>query len=809
VENALKILLIEDSENDAILLEHSLRCGGLRMARLERVDSLAGLGRALERESWDAILSDFVVPGCDVLDSLLLARERQPEVPFIVVSNMVGEETGSQVVRDGASDFVQKGNWDRLLNVIRREVETSSVRRAREQAEKALELAQFALEGAADAAYWVGPDGRFLYVNQAACQMLGYSRAELLQKSVPDIAPFMDRERWAAHWLELRALGSMTLQGEQSTKEGRLIPIEIRTNFLCSGDLEFSFAFVHDVTDRLRSEQELRETVARARESEERFRLMAENVSDGLCIREGGRLLYANARLSEIFGGLPAAAEPSERTGTGRSPGASPILEPGFSNPGPPALASGSGLPADLESTGDLGLAAPEERERVGSFLSELAANPERPMAIEFWIVTADGTRKFVSRRWSAEVGGRRYCCTTDLSEHRRLEQQYLQAQKMEAVGRLAGGVAHDFNNVLTVIQGCADLAMSGLAANDPLREDLEEILKAAQHAGGLTRQLLAFSRKSIISPQMLELNGVVREIERMLRRVVGEDVELRLGLGDSLWLTKADVGHLQQVLTNLAVNARDAMPRGGALSIATSNVTLDAAYAASHPEVAPGDYVMLSVSDTGEGMTPDVQARIFEPFFTTKKAGRGTGLGLATVYGIVKQAGGFVYVYSEVGQGTTFKIYLPRAGGCLAQPVEKPAAAAGLPDGRDRLILLVEDEELLRSMACRTLERCGFTVLEAANGGEALLMVRQRTGALDLVVTDVVMPRMNGHTLVQELRTLQPGLKALFMSGYTEDAIVDHGVLLEGLSFLHKPFTPAQLLDKVRSTLAGPAGAG
>ncbi len=769
MENSLKVLLVESFDDDALAVERAVQRGGLEVALWARVDSLAGLREALEREHWDAIVSAYCIEGYDVLQAMHLARKQQAEIPFIVISRLAGEEEGARVVRAGASDFIAKGHWDRLLIAIRREVENASVRRARTQAEKALELAQFALEGASDAAYWVRPDGRFLYVNEAACRMLGYSRAEFLKKSVPDIACGMTRDRWASHWLELKSSGSMTIQIEHLTRDGRSIPVEIRTNFLRSGDMEFSFAFAHDISERLLSDKALRETVARLTESEERFRLMAEGIGDGLCIREGDRPVYMNGRLQEIFG---------------RS------LE-------------------ELQSVGELELAAPEERERVGRFLEELKAAPSRAMSLDFWIVAGDGSRKYVSRRWSAEIGGRRYCCTTDLSEHRRLEQQYLQSQKMEAVGRLAGGVAHDFNNVLTVIQGCAELATAGLAADDPLRTDLEEILGASQHAAGLTRQLLAFSRKSIISPQVLDLNSVVQEVERMLKRVIGEDIELRLTMKDGVWPVKADMGHLQQVLTNLAVNARDAMPGGGALSIATGNATLDEAYAEAHPEVVPGDYVMLSVSDTGEGMPPEVQSRIFEPFFTTKKEGRGTGLGLATVYGIVKQAGGFIYVYSELGQGTTFKVYLPRATGRVAAPVERAVGVTGALDGRGLVVLLVEDEDLLRSVACRALDRCGFKVIEAANGGEALLVVRQRAQPLDLVVTDVVMPRMNGHTLVQELRTLQPGLKALFMSGYTEDAIVDHGVLVEGVSFLHKPFTPAQLLEKVRSTLASPPDAG
>ena len=394
-----------------------------------------------------------------------------------------------------------------------------------------------------------------------------------------------------------------------------------------------------------------------------------------------------------------------------------------------------------------------------------------------------------------------------ELAEHKRTrasleraEDKLRQAAKMEAIGRLAGGVAHDFNNILCVVLSYSDIVLGGLHPDDPLRRDLTEIKQAGERAADLTRQLLAFSRQQVSSPRVLDLNKVIAGVESMLRRLLGADVEVRSLPAADLFLCKIDPGQVEQVLMNLVVNARDAMPEGGAIVIETGNALLDEAYVGEHPEASVGPHVVLAVSDTGMGMDHETLARIFEPFFTTKAMGVGTGLGLATVYGIVKQAGGCVWVYSEPGKGTTFKVYLPRAQGDETQASPAPAEVSDLRG--TETVLLVEDEEGVRRVMHGILARAGYHVIDASNGGEALLVCEQHGAKIALLLTDVVMPRLNGRKLAERLLQIRPELKVLYMSGYTENAIVHHGVLDSGIEFLAKPVTPDALLRKVREVL-------
>jgi two-component system cell cycle sensor histidine kinase/response regulator CckA len=390
-------------------------------------------------------------------------------------------------------------------------------------------------------------------------------------------------------------------------------------------------------------------------------------------------------------------------------------------------------------------------------------------------------------------------CMALDVTDRKQLEEQFRQAQKMEAVGRLAGGIAHDFNNLLMVIQGYADLLAERLPAGDSSRRNAEQIQTAAQRASSLTRQLLAFSRKQIMEPKVLSVHAVVGDMEKMLRRLIGEDIDLVTSTAADLWLVKADRGQIEQVVMNLAVNARDAMPNGGRLTIETANVELDAS--TSHPVIAlaPGKYVVLAVTDNGCGMDEKTQAHIFEPFFTTKEKGKGTGLGLATVYGVVKQSGGYIWVYSEVGRGTTFKIYLPR--------IDEETAAAnrdGLVDSRSvprgsGVVLLAEDEKGVRDLTREYLEMSGYKVLAAENGHTALELAALHAGPIDLLITDIVMPGINGRELADRVNAIRPAIKVLFMTGYTDQAIVHRGNLAAGAVLLQKPFTLATLASKLR----------
>jgi PAS domain S-box-containing protein len=394
-----------------------------------------------------------------------------------------------------------------------------------------------------------------------------------------------------------------------------------------------------------------------------------------------------------------------------------------------------------------------------------------------------------------------------DISERHRTEkalreseERLRQSQKMEGIGQLAGGMAHDFNNILTAINGYSDLTLRRLPQDHPLRRNVEEIKKAGERAASLTRQLLAFSRKQILKPKVLNLNAVVPDMDKMLRRLIGEDIDLLTKLDPALGQVKADPGQIQQVILNLCVNARDAMPKGGKLTIETANVCLGEEYSRQYVSVRSGHHVMLAVSDNGCGMDQATQKRIFDPFFTTKGVGKGTGLGLSTVYGIVKQSEGSIWVYSEEGKGTTFKVYLPRFDEVVEAPNE---TLTDVPLSREgELVLLVEDEEMVREMSRQVLEMNGYHVLEASHGKEALLVCEQHAGRIDIMVTDVVMPQMSGRELAECLASSRPETKILFVSGYTDDAIVRHGVLDENVNFLQKPFSPDALAAKVREVL-------
>jgi signal transduction histidine kinase/CheY-like chemotaxis protein len=387
-----------------------------------------------------------------------------------------------------------------------------------------------------------------------------------------------------------------------------------------------------------------------------------------------------------------------------------------------------------------------------------------------------------------------------DVTEKKRLDQQLRQAQKMEAVGRLAGGIAHDFNNLLGVIIGYSEILQDGLSQNEPLSRKAAAIKRAGLRAASLTRQLLAFSRKQVLDLSVLNLNTVVTDTLKMLRRLISEDIETSVILAPGLGSIKADQGQIEQVIMNLALNARDAMPKGGKLTIATANVDLDGLHSHHYSAVLPGSYVLLMVSDTGHGMSAETQSHIFEPFFTTKEMGNGTGLGLATVYGVVKQSEGYIWVDSELGRGTTFKVYLPR----VREAAPMPSAVKGKQETAkgSETVLVVEDAQPLLELASELLKDNGYTVLEAANGADAIQLVERHQGLIDLLLTDVIMPGMGGRQLAERLIPRLPKMKVLYMSGYTDDAIVHHGILEPGIALIQKPFTAETLARKVREVL-------
>jgi PAS domain S-box-containing protein len=512
-----------------------------------------------------------------------------------------------------------------------------------------------------------------------------------------------------------------------------------------------------EIAERSRAEQALHE-------SEDRYRCLVDVNPDGILVHREGAIAFANPAAVQLLG----AERPEQLVGR-------PVSD--F-------------VPTDAH-------------DRVGERFRRLEELGEPVPFVEEKMVRLNG------QAFDAEVGGAPFpdrgrraavVIIRDMSTRKQLEEQFRQSQKMEAVGKLAGGVAHDFNNLLTVITGYTEMVLSETPAGDPAASTLAEVHAAGVQASNLTRQLLAFSRKTLLQPRVLDPNDLVANLQRMLGRLIGEDIRLTTCLGPAVGRVRVDPGQIEQVIVNLAVNARDAMPQGGSLNIETAAVDLDEAYARSRPEVRPGRYVMLAVSDTGRGMTEDVKAHIFEPFFTTKGPGEGTGLGLATVYGIVKQSGGHVSVYSELGRGTTFKVFLPVADGA-ANVAASAAPKAPAPGGRET-VLLVEDEARVRGLTAAALRKRGYVVVEAGCAEEALRARAALPGPIDLLLTDVVMPGASGRVLAERLTASDPTLAVLYMSGYTDDAVVRHGLLSAEVEFLQKPFAVDALLRTVRRVL-------
>ena len=534
-----------------------------------------------------------------------------------------------------------------------------------------------------------------------------------------------------------------------------------------------------DVTERVRAEEALRI-------SEARYRTQFELAPEAILTLDvdRGTFVEANRSAERLFG------RPREE-----------LLRLTPMDVSPPFQADGRSSPerATLHIAAAMGGGEPQFEWNILN-----AAGEEVPCEVRV-IRLPDSTARLcrasivdVSERKHAEAERRRLEQTL-----RETEEQLRQSQKMEAIGRLAGGIAHDFNNLLSVVLGYSDMLLASRALNDAMTADVREIRSAAERAAQLTGALLAFSRQQVLEPVVLDLNDIVRRMDKMLRRLIGEDIDLRMRVSPSLGIVKVDPGQIEQVILNLAVNARDAMPNGGILTVETANVELDGAYAREHPGVVAGPHVMMAVTDTGVGMSRDVQAKIFEPFFTTKDHGKGTGLGLATVFGIVRQSGGNIWVYSEPGNGTTFKLYFP-------QSQQKPDAKARAQGEPVRLtgtetVLLVEDEEALRTLASTILIRSGYRVIAEASPLEALAQCERFDGTIDLLITDVVMPQMNGREMAERASRLRRGLRVLYVSGYTDHTIVHNGALEEGVAFLPKPITPDLLLRKVREVLASP----
>jgi two-component system, cell cycle sensor histidine kinase and response regulator CckA len=636
------------------------------------------------------------------------------------------------------------------------------IHRMRRKLIRGEQLFRLISENAADMIAVVDMDGKRVFNSFSYEKVLGYSLEELQKSSSFEQIHPDDREKVTQAAEEARRTGvGKPLEYRVRHKDGTWRVLESTASVIrnAKGEPENLVIVNRDVTERRRSAEALRQ-------SESSFRSVVEDAPYGIYRASlSGELVLVNSALEKMLG--YSSQEELLRTNL---------------------------------AAGVYRYSAEHQK------LNETLLQQESFKDIEVEWKRKDGA--LLTVRCSGcpikdETGAVAYVevFAEDVTERRTLERQLRMAQKMEAVGRLSGGIAHDFNNLLGVIIGYSQVLKRSLGSEHASFEYAQEIEKAGQRAVSLTRQLLAFSRQQVLEPVVLNLNTLVSDMEKMLPRLIGEDIALKLDLDASLSQVKADPSQIEQVLLNLAVNARDAMPDGGKLLVQTANVTLDAAYANNHPGSRPGSYVMLRVTDTGTGIDPEIQSQIFEPFFTTKERDKGTGLGLATVYGIVKQSGGYIAVDSEKGKGASFSVYLPR----LEQPATQaiaPLAASPVNTRGTETILLVEDADPLRKLAEMFLKESGYRILSAADGQQALEIARQHFGPIHLLLTDVVMPGMNGRVLGERLAPSQPGMKVLYMSGYTDSFIAGHGVLEAGTQLLHKPFTQETLTRKVRDVL-------
>ena len=617
-------------------------------------------------------------------------------------------------------------------------------------------------------AIFVAQDRVLKFVNRAAEEISGYSRGELTSRPFIDFVHPDDREMIIGNY-QKRLRGEalpLVYSFRVVDRDGKTLWVEVNAVVITWNGGPAALYFFRDITERKQAEEALRS-------SEMRYRTILENTEEGYYeVDLAGNLTFFNDSVCRLYG------YPRE----------------------------------ELIGMNNRQYTSQDTAKKVFQEYNQVYKTGIPRRLYDFELVLKDGSKRYVEvsillqRDSSGEPIGFRGI-VRDITERKRadeemksLQEQLRQSQKIEAIGLLAGGIAHDFGNLLAIIQGYSELALLKLPKENPVTKDIEEVTKAGLRAKDLIGRLLAFSRRQIFETSVLDLNAILRDLEKMLRRIIGEDIELVTLLASDLGKVEADPGQIEQILLNLAVNAKDAMPSGGKLTIETTNIDLDKTYARSHTAVKPGCYVMVSVSDTGIGMTPEVKERVFEPFFTTKEIGKGTGLGLSTVYGIVKQSGGNIWAYSEPGYGTTFKIYLPRVDETLKQAGEKKVLEE-LPRGNET-VLVVEDEENVLKLVLQILKEQGYNALEAPRGSDAMLISEQHEGPIHLMVTDVVMPGMNGQELAKRLAPFRPEMKVLYMSAYPNNTIVHHGVLEKGANFIQKPFTVAVLARKVRQVL-------
>ena len=765
----LPILVVDDDAAIIRTLSDILELHGYR----PHTAATGGEGLRQAQRSLPALaVVDLRLPDMDGLELARRLHELSELTQVVVLTGNATMESAIAALREHSVDYLLKPvNVDHLLQVVSAAGERFQRRTVEVALRESEERYRMLFDRNPQPVWVVDRETlRFLAVNDAAVRHYGWSREEFLSMSVEAIRPEDDLPafRAAAH----NPANGVPRLWRHRTRAGKVIDVEITTHDIPFGGRPGRVVLANDVTERLAEERAMRRRAAQqAALTGFGDRALHLDDVDGLLADAAGTLARGL--------GVPVVALAEYRDGHAVVRAAHGLGE------------GARGRPIDV-ALGDAG-------ERAG--ISTHIPGPVKPLGQI--VARGAGAHEFTDddRHF---LGAMAHTVGT-LMERSRTEHMMRQSQRLEAVGRLAGGVAHDFNNMLTAITGYAEMMMAAIPDADPLREDAQEILKAAGRAAALTKQLLAFSRQQVLQPRLVNLNDSVRDMENMLRRLIGEQVEMRVRLGGDLALTKADPGQLQQVILNLCVNARDAMPKGGTLTIETSNVDLDAGDGAQAVNL-PGRYVMLAVRDTGTGMDAETRARIFEPFFSTK-GDKGTGLGLPTVYGIVKQSGGEIWVDSEPGEGTVFKVFFPAVTGVepTAIPPESRVAVEG---GGTETVLLAEDEDPIRTLAHRVLTRAGYTVLLAGTGRDAARLAAEHEGEVDILVTDMVMPEGGGRELAAALRARQPALPVLYLSGYTESSVARKDDSGGGEGFLQKPFTTSALVAKVREMLNARRGA-
>jgi PAS domain S-box-containing protein len=772
----LRVLLVEDSSADAELASIELRRSGYDICA-ERVHDAPGLTRALEACVWDLVLCDHGLPGFSSAEALAIIRANNADVPVVILSGTIGEEAAIEALKVGATDIVLKTNLGRLGLVAKRELREAATRRDHRIAEQALhesEARKTAMfDGALDAILAIDHDARIVDLNPAAESMFRQTRAQLSGRPITHIVPItrhldIDDEgdrTTGGQFPHGRQASGKRVELSASRADGTQFPVEVSVVRGQLAEFPFWTVFVRDLTERRRAEQA-------AQAAEHSYRMLFEGSPLAmLCYdAETHAILQANAAAVALYG--YSHEEFHALT-------INEIVTPGHIA----LLVAGA---HSLDST-----------KQLGPLRHLTKDGREIEVAVTVHAVTFGDHRAY-------------FVVAEDVGERESLARQLRQSQRLESLGELAGGVAHDFNNLLGVIMNYAGFVkeqLAGAATDGDLHwqeslRDLEQVEHAAQRAVRMTRQLLLFSRREITQAAIISVNDVVTDLQEMLSRTLGEHVLLDTALAGDVWPVAIDPGQLEQVIVNLTVNARDAMPDGGQITIDTANMTVDADFAANRPGILIGRYVRLRVSDTGTGMDEGTVERAFEPFFTTKPKGEGTGLGLATIYGIITQAGGRVQLYSEQGLGTTISIMLPATDETLTGM--SPASTLMSPAGGHETILLVEDEDALRKVTGRMLSRNGYTVLAAPDGTEAINLASQHDGDIHLLLTDVIMPRTLGPEVAAKIVALRPAIHVLYISGYAQPVLGAHGTLDSGVALLEKPFTEPTLLAKIRDVLTG-----